>query len=47
MPLYELGNLRTFIERSTDPIPEKIILSFMEQLTSAVQYLHTHNIIHR
>ena len=47
MEYADEGNLAQVINESADHLPERYILNVFEQITSALSYMHTENILHR
>lgn len=47
MEFADEGNLAQIINESSDYFPERYILNVFEQMTSAIAYMHTENILHR
>jgi NIMA (never in mitosis gene a)-related kinase len=47
MEFADEGNLAQIINESTDHFPERYVLNVFEQMTSAIAYMHTENILHR
>jgi NIMA (never in mitosis gene a)-related kinase 8 len=47
MEFADEGNLAQVINESTDHLPERYILNVFEQITSAINYMHNQNILHR
>ena len=47
MEYAEDGNLAGILSQNTDYLPERYILNVFEQVTSAINYMHSENILHR
>lgn len=47
MEYADEGNLAQVINESADYLPERYILNVFEQMTSAISYMHSENILHR
>lgn len=47
MEFADEGNLAQIINESTDYFPERYVLNVFEQMTSAIAYMHSENILHR
>ncbi|CAO1402354.1 unnamed protein product [Diamesa serratosioi] len=47
MEYAEDGNLAGILSQSTDYLPERYVLNVFEQVTSAINYMHSENILHR
>jgi NIMA (never in mitosis gene a)-related kinase len=41
------GTLASYIMENTEYLPERFILNVFEQITSAINYMHSENILHR
>lgn len=47
MEYADEGNLAQVINESTEHLPERYVLNVFEQMTSAISYMHSENILHR
>lgn len=47
MEYADEGNLAQIINESTENFPERYVLNVFEQMTSAIAYMHSMNILHR
>jgi NIMA (never in mitosis gene a)-related kinase len=47
MEYADEGNLAQVINDSTEHLPERYVLNVFEQMTSAISYMHSENILHR
>ena len=47
MEYADEGNLAQVINETSDYLPERYVLNVFEQMTNAIAYMHSENILHR